>query len=266
MVYGGNMLKDDLGTRMKEYYENRSKTYLTRRTPCIVRIDGKACHTFCRNLKKPWDEIFHMAMDATVKYLCENIQGCKLGYTQSDEISLLLTDYDTLVTDAYFGYSVQKICSITASMATLEFNKVFREEVTKYQPKFNESEEQKYYYTLVSCVNKGLMFDSRCFSIPKEEVTNYFVWRQKDASRNAVQMLGQNYFSHKELQGKKCNDIQDMLMTQHNVNFNDMSIPFKRGTCCIYVTNKGWILDTNIPIFTQDREYIDKLVFLNEEE
>ena len=98
------------------------------------------------------------------------------------------------------------------------------------------------------------------------EVTNYFVWRQKDASRNAIQMLGQSYFSHKELQGKKCNDIQDMLMTQHNVNFNDMSIPFKRGTCCIYVTNKGWILDTNIPIFTQDRQYIDKLVFLNEEE
>ena len=115
--------KDSLGDRMKENYENRSKTYLTRRTPVIIRLDGKAFHSFTRGMKKPYDEIFHNTMNATMKYLCENIQGCKLGYTQSDEITLLLTDYDTLTTSAWFDYNVQKICSVSASMATMAFNK-----------------------------------------------------------------------------------------------------------------------------------------------
>ena len=115
--------KDSLGDRMKENYENRAKTYLVRRMPVIIRLDGKAFHTFTRGLKRPYDEIFHNTMNQTMKYLCENIQGCKLGYTQSDEITLLLTDYDTLTTDAWFDNNVQKICSVSASMATMAFNK-----------------------------------------------------------------------------------------------------------------------------------------------
>lgn len=86
--------KDPLGDRMKENYENRSKTYLTRRTPVIIRLDGKTFHSFTRGFKRPYDEILHKSMNATLKYLCENIQGCKFGYAQSDEISLLLTDFD----------------------------------------------------------------------------------------------------------------------------------------------------------------------------
>ena len=117
--------KDSLGDRMKENYENRAKTYLVRRMPVIIRLDGKAFHTFTKAFKKPYDEIFHNTMNATMQYLCENIQGCKVGYTQSDEITLLLTDYDTLTTDAWFGYGVQKMCSVAASMATLAFNKAF---------------------------------------------------------------------------------------------------------------------------------------------
>ena len=108
--------KDSLGDRMKEYYENRAKTYLTRRTPVIIRLDGKAFHSFTKGLKKPYDTIFHYAMNHTMKYLCENIQCVKVGYTQSDEITLLLTDYDTLTTDAWFDNNVQKICSVSASM------------------------------------------------------------------------------------------------------------------------------------------------------
>lgn len=117
--------KDALGDRMKENYENRSKTYLTRRVPVMIRIDGKAFHTFTRHFNKPYDEVFHKAMNETLKYLCENIQGCKFGYTQSDEITLVLTDYDTLTTDAWFDYSVQKMCSISTSMATMKFNQAF---------------------------------------------------------------------------------------------------------------------------------------------
>lgn len=270
--------KDSLGDRMKENYENRSKTYLVRRMPVIIRLDGKAFHTFTKGLKKPYDEIFHNTMNATMKYLCENIQGCKLGYTQSDEITLLLTDYDTLTTDAWFDYNVQKICSVSASMATLAFNKALEHFVDKYEfdmcgtVDYRKDEEAfNYSENLGVAVRKGAMFDARCFNIPEDEVTNCFIWRQQDATRNAIQMLGQCNFSHKELQNKSCNDIQDMLMLEKGINFNDMPTEFKRGVCCIKKTIQDeridikdgnypvlkWIIDKEIPIFTQDRDYIE---------
>ena len=249
-------INDSLGDRMKEFYENRSKTYLTRRTPVIIRLDGKAFHSFTKGFKRPYDEIFHTAMNNTMKYLCANIQGCKLGYTQSDEITLLLTDYATLTTDAWFNYGVQKMCSVAASMATLMFNKYFREAVNEY---FAGKVMDSYQKTMCLARDTGAMFDARCFNIPREEVVNCFLWRQKDATRNAIQMLGQTHFAHKELQGKSCNDIQDMLMLQKGINFNDMPTVFKRGLCCVK-TEKGWTLDTEIPLFNQDREYIERWV------
>ncbi len=250
-------INDSLGDRMKEYYENRSKIYLTRRTPVIIRLDGKAFHSFTKGFKRPYDEIFHQAMNNTMKYLCANIQGCKLGYTQSDEITLLLTDYTTLTTDAWFGYGVQKMCSVAASMATLMFNKYFRAAVNSY---FAGKVMDEYQKTMCAALDKGAMFDARCFNIPKEDATNCFIWRQQDATRNAIQMLGQTYFTHKELQGKSCNDIQDMLMLQKGINFNDMPVEFKRGVCCFKAPG-GWALDTEIPIFTQERDYVDRWVF-----
>ena len=276
--------KDSLGDRMKENYENRSKTYLTRRTPVIIRLDGKAFHTFTRGMKKPYDEIFHNTMNATMKYLCENIQGCKLGYTQSDEITLLLTDYDTLTTSAWFDYNVQKICSVSASMATMAFNRFFLEYFDNFLDATMElgdlDIEQEYVDTLYNKCSSA-MFDSRCFNIPESEITNCFIWRQQDATRNAIQMLGQCNFSQKQLQGKSCNDIQDMLMLQKNINFNDMPTEFKRGVCCIKETYRPdpflgydefcpsstefatvirtrWVLDKEIPIFTQDRSYVER--------
>ena len=261
--------KDSLGDRMKENYENRAKTYLVRRMPVIIRLDGRAFHTFTKGLQRPYDEIFHNTMDATMKYLCENIQGCKLGYTQSDEITLLLTDYDTLTTDAWFDNNVQKICSISASMATMAFNKFFRRNFDvwgrKNLPDWDEGgtiepvepELMKLCQAYDNAVIKGAMFDSRCFNIPVEEVTNCFIWRQQDATRNAIQMLGQCNFSHKELHGKSCNDIQDMLMVQKGINFNDMPTEFKRGVCCRKGEDGKWELDKEIPIFTQDREYVE---------
>ena len=273
----GKTNKDSLGDRMKEFYENRSKTYLTRRTPVIIRLDGKAFHSFTKGFKRPYDEVFHEAMNNTMKYLCANIQGCKLGYTQSDEITLLLTDYTTLTTDAWFGYGVQKMCSIAASMATLMFNKYFRDAINK---KFTGTiEDFDHFKALSMARDKGAMFDARCFNIPQEEVTNCFIWRQQDATRNAIQMLGQTNFTHKELQGKSCSEIQDMLMLQKGINFNDMPAEFKRGVCCVKeeylleaptseveelvrlhatTPRTRWVLDKEIPIFTQERDYIEK--------
>ena len=269
--------RDSLGDRMKNNYENRSKTYLTRRVPVICRLDGRAFHTFTRGLKRPYDEIFHNAMNDTLMYLCKNIQGCKIGYTQSDEITLLLVDYDTITTDAWFDYSVQKMCSIAASMATLAFNKSLAKSVDKFfieniKDIDEKNEDVAYFKTLMEAVETGAMFDARCFNIPEDEVVNCFIWRQQDATRNAIQMLGQSNFPHKALQGKSCNQIQDMLMVTKGINFNDMPVEFKRGVCCIKVTEQDpdvdikdgyapvtyWKLDKDIPIFTQDRSYIEK--------
>lgn len=282
----------DLAERMKGY-EKRNRYYLQRRMPVILRLDMRAGHSFTKGFKRPFDEVFIKSMQETAKYLCENIQNCKLSYQQSDEITLLLVDYDKLNTDCFFDYRVDKLCSIAASMATMAFNKFFRDNADDYlfENCFNQYLAD-YIETLQNAVNKGAMFDARCFNIPKEEVTNLVYWRQLDASRNSIQMVGQANFSHKELQNKSCNDIQDMLMTQKGINWNDFPTYQKRGSCCIKTEEKiteditiiknrfgedgkkhvvnmkrpHWIIDTEIPIFKgEDREYIDRLVFVGEE-
>lgn len=280
------MLNDDLGKRMKTFYEQISKTKLMRRTPVVIRIDGKAFHTFTRGFMKPFDDILMRTMQETTKYLCENIQGCVLGYCQSDEISLVLVDYQRFETSAWFDYEVQKMCSIAASMATLAFNRsfaknvqkfistIFSNEDTKIEDKDNK-EEKKYIDTLKKALETGAMFDARVFNLPKEEVTNYMYWRQLDASRNSVQMVGQAYFSQKELHGKSCNIIQDMLMLQKNINWNDFPADKKRGSCVVKeerfvcqdngVIRTQWIIDRDIPIFKgDDREYIEKLIYIED--
>ena len=286
-------IRDELGNRMKKYYEEIPKAKLMRRCPVILRCDGKAFHTFTRNFVKPFDEVLIKTMQETTKYLCENIKGCVLGYTQSDEITLVLIDYKDLNSQAWFDYEIQKLCSIAASMATMAFNQYFYKNVSEWGNNnfstFNEAiglyenvdfEKCALSREYIIAINKVAMFDCRCFNIPKEEVTNCLYWRQLDASRNSIQMVGQAYFSHKELQNKSCNEIQDMLMTQKGINWNDFPTYQKRGSCCIRVTNicenkndKGdvsikrssWVIDKDIPIFKEEgREYIDGLVFVGE--
>lgn len=287
----------DLAKRMKGY-EERNRYYLQRRMPVILRLDMRAGHGFTKGFVRPFDEIFIKTMQKTAKYLCENIQGCKLSYQQSDEITLVLVDYDKLNTDCFFDYRVDKLCSIAASMTTMAFNKFFRDNVGDYlYENYDDQYLADYIETLQNAVDKGAMFDCRCFNIPKEEVTNLIYWRQLDASRNSIQMVGQANFSHKELQNKSCNEIQDMLMTQKGINWNDLPIYQKRGSCCVkenhFIENEkgtqicfsegcsdpfedeetltgvyrsGWVIDTEIPIFKNEgREYIDRLVYVGEE-
>ena len=251
-------LRDNLGTRMKEFYETIPKTRLMRRCPVAIRIDGKAFHTFTRGFNKPFDEVLVNSMQRTMKYLCENIQGCVFGYTQSDEITLILLDYQTLDTDAWFDYEVQKMCSIAASMATMAFNRYFYE----FMPA--DAENTGIYY---KALEKGAMFDARVFNIPKEEVTNLVYWRQLDAARNSVQMVGQANFSHSQLQGKSCNDIQDMLMIQKEINWNDFPTYLKRGSCCVRDLGgvAGWSIDLDMPMLKgDDRKYLDELIYIGE--
>lgn len=278
--------KDSLGDRMKTY-EAVPKEKLVRRMPVIIRLDGKAFHTFTRGFVKPFDAVLMKTMNDTMKYLCENIQGCVLGYTQSDEISLVLIDYQTLTTDAWFEYSVEKMCSIAASMATLAFNKAWINNVYEWEESclpatiFDEEDYPEKYKDEIkqaelyeSRFDDGALFDARAFNVPKEEVMNCLCWRQQDATRNSIQAAGQANFSHKQLMNKSCNQIQDMLFVEHGINWNDYPVPCKRGTCCIKrlmdvdcrdgttKQRNKWVLDYNIPIFNQQPDYINSLIFL----
>ena len=280
----------DLAKRMKDY-EMRDRYFLQKRIPVAIRVDMRAGHTFTRGFKRPFDDIFMKSMQETAKYMCENIQGAKLAYVQSDEITIILTDYDTLETDCWFNYRIDKLCSISASMATMAFNKYFAENVaneileykTSIVPQCVEIQQEmkEYHDTLRAAVNKGAMFDARCFNIPKEEVTNLIYWRQLDAARNSVQMVGQANFSHKELQNKTCNMIQDMLHEQKGINWNDFPVDCKRGAAVIKKkigTNiaaacgiagatyeNRWVIDRNMPMLKgEDRKYLDDLVYVGE--
>lgn len=221
-------MRDSLGDRMKHQYENRFRNFLPRRTFTIIRVDGKSFHTYTKGLNRPFDKRFMDDMWQTMKYLCENIQGAKFGYTQSDEISILATDFDKETTDSWFDGNIQKIVSVSASMAAAWFT-LRRDRIA--------------------------LFDSRVFIIPDPtEVQNYFIWRQKDATRNSIQSVAQSIYSHKELHGKSQDELQELIFKK-GINWNDYTVPEKRGAACKY-SEQGWqIIDP--PIFTADREFIE---------
>ena len=265
-------INDELGSRMKNYYESIPKTRLMRRTPVAIRIDGKAFHTFTRGFAKPFDERLGNAMARTMQHLCQNIQGCVFGYTQSDEITLLLVDYQTLETDAWFDYEVQKICSIAASMATMAFNRYFADEVEQWHFDYIDFPEEfgcnavdpndeKLDFAYLKALASGAMFDARCFNIPKEEATNLVYWRQLDARRNSVQMIGQARYSHSYLQGKSCADIKELLSADFGINWDGLPARWKHG--CSWTKETG--IDYNMPLLKgEDRKYVDDLIFVGE--
>lgn len=232
--------KDSLGDRMKEFYENRTRNFLPRRTYTIIRVDGKAFHSYTRGLERPFDEKLVNDMDETACYMCKNIQGAKFAFVQSDEISILLTDFEGLTTDAWFDGNIQKMASISASLATAKFNEL--------RP------------------NKIALFDSRVFTIPSDiEVENYFIWRQQDATRNSISSVAQSMFSHRELENKNTDQMQEMCF-QKGVNWNDFSAKLKRGRLIVKqdyekegATRSKWV-SVEPPIFTQEREMLKVLI------
>ena len=262
-------MKDPLGDRMKDFYEDRTRYKLARRTNTIIRIDGKAFHTYTKGLKRPFDEGLMEDMNKTTEYLCQNIQGAKFGYVQSDEISILITDYDDISTHAWFDGNLQKMASIAASLATAEFNRLrlIRKMNTTVATAGSILEQFKH-----------AMFDARVFQIPyQEEVINYFIWRQQDATRNSISSVAQSLYSAKELHGKKTSDMQEMIF-QKGINWNDFTPREKRGSIIRRVEHvyarrdepimdgktrvieaykrKKWEADLNTPIISQDKDYL----------
>ena len=249
-----NNKHDDISTRMKRY-ELVTKNYLTPRTPVIIRVDGKAFHTFTKKLNNTIDpscdtgpsELMHQVMIRTAYYMSKNIQNVVVAYTQSDEISFVLKDWNTTATQQWFGGNTQKMASVAASMATAYFNLLWSQ--TMNLPP--------------ETISDLAMFDARVYNLPKEEVNNYLVWRQQDATRNSVQFLGHLYFSHSSLHKKTCNDIRDMLLESRDINWNHEDTWKKRGSCVIrhlVEDNSLLSIDEEIPIFSKDKEYIDSLI------
>jgi tRNA(His) 5'-end guanylyltransferase len=227
---------DSLGTRMKGY-ENVTRNVLTRRTPVIMRLDGKAFHTFTRGCEKPFDKTIVDTMAYTAKFLVQNIQGAKVAYVQSDEITILLTDFEELNTDAWFSYNIQKMVSIAASMASVCF--------TMEYEKARQAQMWGQCFPNNHTV-KTALFDCRVFNIPKEEVSNNFRWRYQDWLRNSIQMLAQSLYSHKELQGKKTPELHEMCF-QKGKNWNDLPLQFKNGTLfCKVEEGIEYITDFNL--------------------
>jgi tRNA(His) guanylyltransferase len=263
--------KDSLGTRMKSY-ESVPRSRLVRRTPVLARLDGKAFHSLCRSLSKPWDASFIHCMDRAATALCEGIQGARLAYVQSDEISLLLTDYDSIKTEAWFDYEVQKMCSVSASICTGAF-------LVGYLAAFPEKGER-----ILSGEHNPPAFDARFWNVPGHEVSNYFLWRQQDAVRNSIAMLGQRHFSHKQLYGKNVSQVQEMLFQEKGINWNDTPTHLKRGRCILRRTHEvegqdhtgnmvkavrhRWEVDNEIPTFSapEGREYVEQFVHTSDKE
>jgi tRNA(His) guanylyltransferase len=224
-----------LGDRMKVNYENIFRQSLPMRMPVIMRIDGKSFGQWTKGLDKPFDETFIDNMIATTEFLCAELQNATLGYVQSDEISILMHPYKRYASQPWFGNEIQKMVSVAAGTASGKFSMLS---------------------------NRYAAFDARVFVIPETEVANYFLWRQQDASRNSVQMLARSLYSHSECENKNMNDMQEMTF-QKGVNWNDLATEKKRGACVIK-TDEGWTADREIPLFSQDRDYIDRLLAVEE--
>lgn len=247
-------MKDDLGNRIKSNYEDRYRFNLPRRTYTIIRLDGKAFHSYTKNLKKPFDYDLANDIDAAVISIMSEIQGAAFAYCQSDEISILLTDFAKPNTDAWFDGNIQKMASISASLMTAEFNllRIKRSQGSYFHP--NNLPNLAY-------------FDSRIFTIPdRTEVMNYFIWRNQDCARNSISMVAQSLFSHKELHNKNSNEKQEMIFQKSGKNWADYPEADKNGRLILketynlnnairhkWVSNPAWK-------FTQDKEKLLDLI------
>lgn len=239
------MAKDNLGDRMKSQYEDRTRHFLPRRTHTIIRIDGKAFHTYTRDSCKPFDYELMRWLDVAAQALCQEAQCVRCAYGQSDEYSFLLQDFGSNQTEAWFDGNIQKIVSVAASIFTVAFAGV-AEPLSK----------------------RTATFDARVFTIPDlTEVENYFIWRQQDATRNAILSAGQSQFSPNKLHGKNTSEVQEMLFQERGINFNDYPVVAKRGRCVVRETysldgpeRSRWVVDLNIPVFTQDRDYFKRVL------
>lgn len=257
----GKIKKYSLGDRQKAY-EAVNDRILVPKMPFIIRVDGKAFHTYTRGFVKPFDEIMCKTMIEVTKKLCEEIPGAVLGYTQSDEITIVCKYTDRIKSQAWFNGRLRKIETIAASKATKWFNKIFSEKVHDYIEKFEGTKEYK--NTLRLFYNKKIgmaEFDARAFNIPEWDCINNVIWRQQDATRNSVEAVGHANFSTKELHKVNCDGIKEMLLKQKNINWESDFTPYQKyGAFCYKIQEtrkiKGETVERTLWYCNPYEEYI----------
>jgi tRNA(His) guanylyltransferase len=229
-------VKDDLGRRMKQDYEDALRLVLPRRAYVVIRIDGRGFHTFTKHLERPYSRQLADALDGAAVSLCGEMIGCRFAYGQSDEYSFLLTDFEKENAPLWFDGNVQKIVSVSASLFTGYFNRAF-------------------------LGDKIAAFDARVLVISRRpEVEKYFLWRQLDASANSLNMLASAHYPHAELVGKSNAEKHEMLFAK-GVNWAKQAADFKRGRVVRRGEDgKNWDVDLAIPVFNRDSAYLDALI------
>lgn len=258
------MNNDSMGDRMKNY-EYSFRQFFSSRIPIIIRVDGKAFHSYTKKCKKPFDENLIEVMNDVGIFLCEEVQGAQIAYIQSDEISIFINNYSSLQNQGWFNNNINKIISVSAGLASCKFTQ------NSYKIWGHEEFEGISGYPII----KPACFDSRAFLLPKEEVNNYFLWRQKDCERNSVQMLARSLYSHKECNNKNNSELQEMIF-QKGINWNNLPTHQKRGRCIVKkhytkevmgangiinsIKRSNWVVDNEIPIFSTDKNYINNFV------
>jgi tRNA(His) 5'-end guanylyltransferase len=246
------MTKDSLGDRIKGY-EIAARTVLPRRLPVILRVDGKAFHTYTRGLERPFCAALCLAMDRVAIDLCEEIQGAQFAYVQSDEISVLIHGYKRFSSEPWFANEVQKMASVAASVAAARMTDESR-------GVFDQS--------------RLAHFDARVFVLPEADVCNYFIWRQQDAIRNSIQMLARSLYSHKECDLKNTVELQAMCRAKGS-EWTALPADKRQGRCVVRefyeapiagwapgdpepALRSRWAVDNDVPVFTEDRAYVEK--------
>lgn len=273
----GKIKSQSLRSRIRKY-EEVSNIKLVSGLPVVIRLDGKAFHTFTKGFKKPFDDIVSRCMQRAMFEVCSEAQNCVMGYTQSDEITLVLCDYLNDDATCWFDNRLEKLVATTASDATLAFFRQLNREYINYDRELREREHKSreeylkvrqdgsvdYFENLIDALDRKINFDSRAFNIPEHEIANVFIDRQVDAERNSIQMLAQSVIGKKQINGISNKKLQDKMFTEYGVNWNDIPTKFKRGSCCIKVPTEvkpgvireRWTIDNEIPVFTANREYI----------
>lgn len=225
--------------RMKTY-ERVCDYRLTNRMPVIIRVDGRSFHTWTKkqHLERPFDDRFRSIMADAALAICDNVSTSVFSYTQSDEISVILFNYNKFESQPYCDNRIQKLVSHAASIASS---------------------------TLTMSYGVMTIFDARAFVLPESEVVNYFIERQQDCIRNSIQMVGQSKFSQKQLHGKSCPEIQEMLFSQHAINWSKLPTDKKRGMCIRRIRDSSeemgsFVRVVDTPEFKNDRSFIDDLL------
>jgi len=245
--------KDSLGDRMKGY-ENTYRLYLPKRMPLIMRLDGKAFSQYTRTCERPYDKKLVNALNNVAIALCKEIQGAKLAYLQSDEITILIyeTDFES---KPWFNNNINKMLSVAAA----EASSTMTEESINVFGKIKKAK-----------------FDCRVFPVPLDEVLNQIEFRQQDATRNAISMQARALASHEECKNKNSKQLQELIFQKAGINFSKLPTEQKRGRCVVKkketstvsvrgvetpIERSKWTVDTEIPIFHEDKTYIEKYLY-----